>query len=121
MNNNNNFVNSLIFHFYTQRRRNMGERNKVWNISIIIITLKSFPKKWLKYYREISSLLYSTTSCFLVSLPNFPLSFPQHILSNVVYPSGLRSSFWSFSLRFCVWHFLRYSLFFCLCHMSKPS
>ena len=37
----------------------------------IIIFLKSFSKFWIDYYREISSRLYSPTSCFLVFLPNF--------------------------------------------------
>ena len=42
---------------------------------IIIIILKSIPKIWVDYYREISSNLQSPTSCLLVFLSNFPLSF----------------------------------------------
>jgi hypothetical protein len=40
---------------------------------------------WVYYYREISSSLYSPTSCFLVFFPIFPSHF--YILSNLVYPS----------------------------------
>ena len=36
------------------------------------VILKSFPKIWIDYYREISTCLFSPTSYFLVSLPNFP-------------------------------------------------
>ena len=58
--------------------------------------LKWFPKIWVDYYREISRRPYSSTSCFLLFLPNIPSHFD--IFSNLVYPSVSGSSSWSFSL-----------------------
>ena len=75
---------SFFFFFFLQA-------GAIPNIKVnqIIFILKSFPKLWVDYYREISSHLYSPTSCFLLFLPN------------LFYPSGSNPSSWSFSLLFC--------------------
>ena len=49
----------------------------------ISFILKSFPKLWVKYYRQISSHLYSPTSYFLVFLPNFLLSFLSFVIWSI--------------------------------------
>ena len=56
---------------------------------------KSFLKKWVDYYREVFSCVYSRTSpVFLFLFPIFLSHF--YILWNLVYPSGFDSSSWFF-------------------------
>ena len=79
------------------------------NLNFITFILKSLQKIWVDYHREIPSRHYSPISCFLYFVRVFPSYL--YILSHLVYPSGSESSSRSFSLHFCMWHFLSYPLF----------
>ena len=68
-------------------------------VIFIMIILKSLGKIRVDYYRHLQSSLFPHPVFF-----HFFLIFPSHfyIISNSVNSSGSGSSFWSFSLTFCV-------------------
>ena len=72
----------------------------LWNLysgKFFFFFTRSFPKLWVDYYKDISSHLYSPTSCFLLFLPIFPFSFQC-----LIWTSGSGYSYWLFSLHFYV-------------------